>query len=286
MTFFLEGTAHLKYVKDSMYQATVAISEFLQQITPSLVVLNVTQNELTVQVYNLNRPVDLIQTNDATYTKNMDDTFTINRPFDSTNLKIISIDFSKLAMPKVIERVGYIATATTAFQHFNMTKCLFVGGDVIYSEEHPVMNPMMIWYLYKVNSKNESEAIDPIKPQIVTKDGDGTNMFGMIYSSAFFMSQDFKQMKVNFEVNFTLDIVDIKLLLITDVEKAANEDGIVLIKNNMTYKYTQVNNTVALFVAMDKSCKEFSNAIAISYRSAPGDVLKIKDSSFDYTKNF
>ncbi|ELP85979.1 hypothetical protein EIN_136530 [Entamoeba invadens IP1] len=278
---FLFGTGQLKHVRDSLYQATVSVGDYLAYIKPSLVILNMTQHEAIVQVFNLNKPVEMIGMNYISYIKRKDDTFTLKRPLNSSEIKIISLDFEKVVMPTILEKVGFIATATTSFQHFNMTKCKFIASPLLYSEKHQITNPMLLWYFYRVNYRFQSELLDFIKPVIITRENDKEVMLTMIYGSAFLMSQDFRQLKCKLEVNFTIEIIDIKLMLIANVETAKNSDGFVIVRKNMTYTYKQTNDTVYILIAMDKSCKEFSNGIEIGYKSTPGDVLKLKDTYFD-----
>ncbi|ELP83587.1 hypothetical protein EIN_077720 [Entamoeba invadens IP1] len=278
---FLLGTSQMKYIKDSVYQATVSISDCLLQIPPSLVVLNVTQNEVVVQVINVNRPVALIQINYNNCYKNEDDTFTLSRLLNTSNIKIISIDNEKIGMSTLLEKVGYIANATTSFQRYSMDQCKYIAAISVYYEGQVVKNPLMIWYTYKVNKTFKPELLNMTKSMIITKDGDGDIMLTFIYGAAFLMSQDFSQFKCQLEVNFVLEIIDVKLMLITNMEKAGSQDGAILVRENLTYKYIQDKNTVSLFIAMDKTCKEFTNGLLIRYKSKTGDILILKNSSFD-----
>ncbi|ELP87966.1 hypothetical protein EIN_418150 [Entamoeba invadens IP1] len=278
---FMLGSSQLTYVKDSVYQATVAICDYLIQVSPSVLVLNVTAKDVMVQVYDVNRPVEFIEMSQTMYPKRDDDTFIIDRPLNPTDFKLVSLDSEKVGMPTVYEQVGYKATGTTSFPHYIMSDCKFIASTLLYSKESEKVNPLLTWYQFKVNSVFKAEMLNLSNPMITTNKGDGDVMLSFIYGSAFFMSQEYTQLRCEFITDFQFEIVDVKLLLIKNIEKASGTDGILVIRDNLKYQYKQVNNTVSLSIAMDKTCKEFSNGISIRYKSAPGDVLKIKKASFD-----
>ncbi|ELP84010.1 hypothetical protein EIN_345960 [Entamoeba invadens IP1] len=276
------GNGQLTYVRDSMYQATVAICDYLLTISPSVVVLNVTEKYVTVQVYNVNRPVEYIEMSQHIYTKRDDDTFIIDRPLNPTDFKLVSLDSEKVGMPTVYERVGYTATATTSFPQYIMSDCKFIASNVLYSENKDNWKQKLIaWHLYKVYANFSAETVDLSNPVISTNNYEGDVMLSFIYTSAFFMSQEFTQLRCEFQANFKIELVNVKLFLIEDKETTTEDDGIITIKDNLTYQYNQVDDTVTLSIAMDKTCKEFSNGITIQYKSVPGGVLRIKEAIFD-----
>ncbi|ELP88898.1 hypothetical protein EIN_476000 [Entamoeba invadens IP1] len=257
-------------------QVTFSPSDIDQGVNPSLFVLSTDNNTAKVQVGNSNQIIEQVTVvtkgKEKIYGQNIDGTFSFKIEDGISELRLISFDYNKLIIKNPNLTMPTTIGLASRFKAVRPKNCKFVIDDKIWKEGEVSNSTFMRWQVWQVNRNGEGAMYDFTNEQMKLTsneiiDGKGFLSVGFFYPTEMLISQDFKELVVEFEVENTDNYEFARTILVRNREYGKiNIETMEYIDTNLTTKFylTGDKKTIHLRAAFKNTDYSFTNLFAFS----------------------
>ncbi|ELP91152.1 hypothetical protein EIN_480510 [Entamoeba invadens IP1] len=275
-------TSGVDNVNNYLTQVTITEVAFDLGLSPSLYVLNRTDEMVTIQFTNHNKQPEKIgvEHNNVlnTYSKDKEDMFTFPLINDKVNIQMVAYDDEKIIFPDVNLFKEDIFTASVRFGPINTRPCRFIAETQIIDYQKPLENKLIYqkWQVWTINERIEGKLYDwgTNDVTIIAEGGNLTIIFS--YANSFRIQKDFKELQFDFELNGEFEFIISDLLQDTSLTEL-DLTTLKSVQSNLPTKIFRPNNTniIKMKVSFNPKTYLFSNVIAMTFKFSKNAKIHI-----------
>ncbi|ELP87157.1 hypothetical protein EIN_354590 [Entamoeba invadens IP1] len=267
-------------------QVTLFEVAFDLGVSPSLYVLNRTEDTVTIQFTDHNRPTEkmAVEYNNTikSYYKEFDDTYIIPRIKDYINIQMVSFDDEKIRFMEVNLDKEDSATARVRFPAYKTKPCKFSADTEIFNKDVKLVEKLTFqkWQVWTLNEKLEGTMFEWGNNDISLTAEGGNLTIGFAYATALRIQKDFKELRVEMEIDGDYEFMQSHLLHDTSLLEM-NFATISVVQAGLPTQYFRQSGgkTIELKVAFNIKSLIYANVITITQKLSKGTHVVLKSAT-------